>query len=369
MPQINDTGGGKAKKKLPTDAELSATAQRVAQTFMPGIARLLGLPAPSHPPIFVISRKATGSTTGYGVLGYANGNEIHVSRKYVTEHPGDFQGLLVHELTHYVMGVAAPSVPYTDQNKWLIEGLADYAAHTLVGTQKSPHAHPGRPRGGYQGAADFLVWMEHRKPGSVQALTQVAMTPQLQAQGAQAAILGEPFANLISEYRSARGLPAAGSTHPLNIDPMVQWGIADLGYRANERRREPVGTGATLGGAVMPYTPEAPLPQYQRGSGPTQLPYGQAARANRVAHLGITAPIDEQQFNPQTPQEKFIFDATHRPGEPLTSGAPFGPGANSVPVPFQSDTQMLQSVVMQMASDPAAPSELKAFAERVARGE
>lgn len=113
---------------------------------------------------------------------------------------------------------------------------------------------------------------------------------------------------------------------------------------------------------------ELPTPQFKKGQA---LAQGQAQAVNQMAQsLPAAAPtpgIDEQnQYQPQSPAEQFLFGPTNRPSEPITAGAPFGPGAS---VMFNSDLNILQNVAQQVLSDPNAGKDSKVWAARALAGD
>lgn len=100
--------------------------------------------------------------------------------------------------------------------------------------------------------------------------------------------------------------------------------------------------------------------------------YGTSQQANDLAGMFPMADAADQgppEFTPQTPEEKFLFGPTDRPNEPITHGAPFGPGASYAPSAYESDDALIQRVAQQIGTTPGAAPELRAFAARVARGE
>ncbi len=100
-------------------------------------------------------------------------------------------------------------------------------------------------------------------------------------------------------------------------------------------------------------------PEYQRGA---SLPYGGATRANQQTLEPDTQP-------PATPEEQFLYSPTHRPDEPLTQGAPFGPGSMAPPPPPpQTDRDFLTSAISRMQQQPLPPR-VREFLARVEAGE
>lgn len=117
------------------------------------------------------------------------------------------------------------------------------------------------------------------------------------------------------------------------------------------------------------------MAEFQRGApGPNQLPYGQATAANRAMkapgpqHLGLPAPLDEDDTAAfATPEEQFLFAPTDQPGQPLTAGAPFGPGANSLPRP-DTDRDITARIVADLQTQAPRVPGLGKLAERISRG-
>lgn len=103
---------------------------------------------------------------------------------------------------------------------------------------------------------------------------------------------------------------------------------------------------------------QTPEPMFQRGD---TLAYGVAAGANRQAQ-------EIPDYKPADAAEQFLFSPTDKPHEPLTHGAPFGPGAPVTPYAVQSDQSVVQQVADQALADPNAPTELRQFARRVLGG-
>jgi hypothetical protein len=102
-------------------------------------------------------------------------------------------------------------------------------------------------------------------------------------------------------------------------------------------------------------TGQTPTPQYERG---TSLAYGAASAANRQSQ--------DVEFKPATPEDEFLFaDATDRPAEPITQGAPFGPGVNATRFAQESPDEFLGRVVQQMTTTTGTP-EVQKFARRIA---
>ena len=113
----------------------------------------------------------------------------------------------------------------------------------------------------------------------------------------------------------------------------------------------------------MPRPGQTPTPAFKRSP---EMPYGTVGPAN--AARPQRAPQAQQQAaggtNPASPEEEFLFGPTLRPTEPLTAGAPFGPGPGSpldggVPEHLRRALPMLQ----QMTLDPQAPPQLRVIVD------
>lgn len=116
------------------------------------------------------------------VPAYTDGNAIHVNSEYSStlhKHvPGDYSGMLIHELTH-----VDQHYRNSDDAGWLVEGIADYVRHKYFEKNIEPRLHldrNGNLRGfeldrnkgtfategylaGYTVTGAFLFWLEERK--------------------------------------------------------------------------------------------------------------------------------------------------------------------------------------------------------------
>lgn len=107
---------------------------------------------------------------------------------------------------------------------------------------------------------------------------------------------------------------------------------------------------------------ETPTAAYQG------LDYGQNVAANQMAEMIDPSYDPLADYTPENVDMEFLTSPTDRPQEPLSHGAPFGPGADFTPHQFTNDASMMRQVVQRMAAAPGADAEVKAFADRVARG-
>lgn len=100
----------------------------------------------------------------------------------------------------------------------------------------------------------------------------------------------------------------------------------------------------------------------------TELPKGAREQLDEAMEFAAEAPG----FLDVLPDTADEFDAvmlagTDFPERPLTHGAPFGPGANAVPLPRESEQAFLRRIAMQML-EAGAPEDAKLWAARVIAG-
>ena len=121
----------------------------------------------------------------------------------------------------------------------------------------------------------------------------------------------------------------------------------------------------------MPRPGQTPQPQFSRSP---QMPYGTVERANATRPQQARQPQARQASQPQggqgsSPIEDFLFGATQRPTEPVTAGAPFGPGASPFDMSrVESPRDFMTRVVGQMVLAPDAEPELQGFLAKVQLG-
>ena len=116
----------------------------------------------------------------------------------------------------------------------------------------------------------------------------------------------------------------------------------------------------------MPEPGQTPQPAIKQGQGPEALPWGEAAQVNDL--VGLVPPSDEENFQPKSEQEQFIYGPSDRPQEPFSHGLPFGPGANFTPGADEGDDDFVKRVASQALNDPAAPKQMRQFAQRALNG-
>ena len=97
------------------------------------------------------------------------------------------------------------------------------------------------------------------------------------------------------------------------------------------------------------------------------LAYGENQDVNSQVLLDSSPPHDpNEDFQPSTPDEQFLYGPTDRPAEPLTAGSPFGPGADAPSIDV-TPQQFIRNVVDTVPPE-SVDLEVAAFARRVAEG-
>lgn len=126
-------------------------------------------------------------------------------------------------------------------------------------------------------------------------------------------------------------------------------------------------------------SPQARKGQPQVG-GPNQLPQGGASQVNRamaaVPQQPSPDPVLQAAAN-QRPSEPgsltnfddILFSPSDYPDEPITEGAPFGPGTNFVRRGPENDDEFMKRAALTIANSKNATSRVRSFATRVAMGE
>jgi len=155
---------------------------------------------------------------------FTAGNVIHISADVLRNRRDSYEGMVVHELTHVVQHY--PNV--TDDNRWVVEGIADYVRHEAYEKDIKPTMHLDaqahaygygddepffhnlqttgadlRDKGylkSYTVSASFLFWLETRKDKGIvrhlnQALAQGQYSPDLFSQ-----FCGQPLDDLWAAY-------------------------------------------------------------------------------------------------------------------------------------------------------------------------
>ena len=107
----------------------------------------------------------------------------------------------------------------------------------------------------------------------------------------------------------------------------------------------------------MPRPGSTPSPRFKRGG--NSLPYGVAGAANEA-----------MEYKPVGEEEEFIFGRTDRPMEPITAGAPFGPGPDIAPQAPEGAGEFLARVTesMTQSATPEVQKFISKVTDRAARG-
>lgn len=114
----------------------------------------------------------------------------------------------------------------------------------------------------------------------------------------------------------------------------------------------------------MPRPGSVRQPEYQRS---TDLAYGEATAANRQPTERKPLPID-MEAGPLGPEEQFLFSPTSRPDEPITAGAPFGPGPNAVVPRSEKRSDFVKRVAGGLPPE-KLPPKVAEFLRRAQAGE
>lgn len=118
---------------------------------------------------------------------------------------------------------------------------------------------------------------------------------------------------------------------------------------------------------------------------PADAEHGATAELQRVAGAIPARPAPQpqaRQVSAQPPSEPVqltddlndgydavLFGPSQRPDEPITEGAPFGPGSNFVPRPFEDDRAFMLRVADEIERSPGGQTpSLAAYTEDIRRG-
>jgi hypothetical protein len=130
-----------------------------------------------------------------------------------------------------------------------------------------------------------------------------------------------------------------------------------------------------------------PRPEQVRPTAPEGAPHGSTAAIERVATAAPIAspqqpvaiePVQPEQVGVEQPQfepertdglDAMLFAPTMRPDEPITAGAPFGPGPNYRPTPLETPRDFLTRIGNELANSPVATPAVRRYADRIRRGE
>ena len=77
---------------------------------------------------------------------------------------------------------------------------------------------------------------------------------------------------------------------------------------------------------------------------------------------------DVAEFTPRGEEEEFLFGTTDRPAEPITAGAPFGPGPDVSRHAVESDDQLADRMAEQIVAK-GGSKEALAWARRRLAGD
>ena len=128
------------------------------------------------------------------------------------------------------------------------------------------------------------------------------------------------------------------------------------------------------------------MAEFQTGEGADRLPQGSAtqiAELQEATELPASPLADiepeedfeedldeepEEQFQPQDEAEAFLFSHTQRPGEPVPSGAPFGPGPGFITSVTETEGLFRDRVAQFLETSPGATPQVQALAKRLRSG-
>ena len=127
--------------------------QDFVKSITPKIAEILGIKSRSL-------RVIMTSTLELPTLALTHGRSIFLNSEWFKKHPDDY-GTIVHEIAHAVMDIQVA----IEEEKWIIEGLADYVRYILGYPSKTgglPKYDAKRLFKGYQYTAHFFLWLRER---------------------------------------------------------------------------------------------------------------------------------------------------------------------------------------------------------------
>jgi hypothetical protein len=122
-----------------------------------------------------------------------------------------------------------------------------------------------------------------------------------------------------------------------------------------------------------------PRPEQTPPSRFSGLPYGTNALANQESEPfndvnsdgnDLVDPSLDEEFQPASDDEQFLFSQTDRPDEPLTAGMGFGagPGIASQLIQDESPKQFSQRIAQRLAAEGESSPGLKKFLAKVESG-
>ncbi len=117
--------------------------------------------------------------------------------------------------------------------------------------------------------------------------------------------------------------------------------------------------------SAVPATPQPAPTRPPAGSPPGGFPDARAATAAQT-EPATQQPAELPDLNDG--YDRVLFAPTDRPGEPITQGAPFGPGANWIPRPHEDDRSFLLRVASDLENTPGASGPLRAYIDKIRLG-
>jgi len=123
------------------------------------------------------------------------------------------------------------------------------------------------------------------------------------------------------------------------------------------------GTGAALR-RMAQAVPATPPPDATNPTGAQSTPPSSPGAGAGTSPVGDVA----QPSDLNAGYDAALFGPTDRPGEPVTQGLPFGPGASYVPRPNEDDRTFLLRVADQLENTPGASGPLRQFIDKIRLG-
>jgi hypothetical protein len=138
----------------PQTKEWAEKAKALVEAWYPTVTSLLATDKYEPPKEIKLTFKKEISAPAW-----ANGGEITINGKWVTEHPDDL-GMVIHELTHIVQAYRWNRTP-----GWLTEGIADYVRWWRYEPEAPrPKVDPVKAsyKDAYRTTAAFLAWTSRK---------------------------------------------------------------------------------------------------------------------------------------------------------------------------------------------------------------
>ena len=129
-----------------------------------------------------------------------SGATIHVSVKWITNHPDDF-GMMIHELTHVIQNYP-PGQP-----GWLVEGIADYVRYWKYEPEMPRRRidwDKAGYRDGYYTSGAFLAWVSHTYDRRLLRNLDAALKDGHYDDHLFELATGKPLATLWDEFKAAQ---------------------------------------------------------------------------------------------------------------------------------------------------------------------